>query len=49
MQAFGDKRSIRRYGWALVPMDEMLAQDPYSREGVYAHVETHPWEFGGRH
>lgn len=26
VQALGDKRSIRRYGWALVPMDEALAQ-----------------------
>jgi uncharacterized protein YciI len=29
-------------------VDEMLAQDPYSLEGLYAHVETHPWQFGGR-
>ena len=25
-QALGDKQGIRRYGWALVPMDETLAQ-----------------------
>jgi imidazoleglycerol-phosphate dehydratase len=25
-KALGDKRGIRRYGWALVPMDETLAQ-----------------------
>src|SRR2546425_6100024 len=25
-QALGDKHGIRRYGWALVPMDEALAQ-----------------------
>ena len=26
VRALGDKRGIRRYGWALVPMDEALAQ-----------------------
>ncbi len=29
-------------------VDEMLAQDPYFPEGLYAHVEAHPWQFGGR-
>lgn len=26
VQALGDKRGIRRYGWSVVPMDEALAQ-----------------------
>jgi imidazoleglycerol-phosphate dehydratase len=26
VEALGDKRSIRRYGWALLPMDETLAR-----------------------
>ena len=26
LKALGDKKGIRRYGWALVPMDEALAQ-----------------------
>jgi len=26
LKALGDKKGIRRYGWALVPMDETLAQ-----------------------
>ena len=29
-------------------VDAMLAQDPYSLEGLYARVEVHPWQFGGR-
>ena len=29
-------------------VDVMLAQDPYVLEGLYAHVEVHPWQFGGR-
>jgi imidazoleglycerol-phosphate dehydratase len=30
VKALGDKRGIRRYGWALVPMDEALAQSRVS-------------------
>src|ERR1700736_4086025 len=26
VEALGDKRSIRRYGWAMLPMDETLAR-----------------------
>ena len=29
-------------------VDEMLADDPYVRAGLYADVEVHDWEFGGR-
>ena len=29
-------------------VDAMLAQDPFVLEGLYAKVETHPWQFGGR-
>lgn len=29
-------------------VDEMLADDPYVRAGMYADVEIHDWEFGGR-
>ena len=29
-------------------VDVMLAQDPYVLEGLYAHIEVHPWQFGGR-
>jgi uncharacterized protein len=29
-------------------VDAMLAQDPYFLEGLYANIEAHPWEFGGR-
>ena len=30
-------------------VDAMLAQHPYSLEGLYDRLEVHPWEFGGRH
>lgn len=29
-------------------VDVMLAQDPYVLEGLYARIEVHPWQFGGR-
>jgi uncharacterized protein YciI len=28
--------------------DAMLAEDPYVLEGLYASVDVHPWQFGGR-
>jgi uncharacterized protein len=30
-------------------VDVMLTQDPYVLEGLYARVDVHPWQFGGRH
>jgi uncharacterized protein YciI len=29
-------------------VDAMLEQDPFVREGLYARIEVHPWQFGGR-
>jgi uncharacterized protein len=29
-------------------VEVMLAQDPYVLEGLYAHIEVHAWQFGGR-
>ena len=29
-------------------VDLMLANDPYVLEGLYARIEVHPWQFGGR-
>jgi hypothetical protein len=29
-------------------VDLMLAHDPYVLEGLYARIEVHPWQFGGR-
>src|SRR6266540_2496123 len=29
-------------------VDAMLADEPYVRAGLYAHVEVHDWQFGGR-
>jgi hypothetical protein len=29
-------------------VESMLADDPFARAGLYASVEIHPWQFGGR-
>lgn len=28
--------------------ETMLADEPYTRAGLYAEIEIHPWQFGGR-
>jgi uncharacterized protein YciI len=29
-------------------VDAMLADEPYVKAGMYAHIEVHDWQFGGR-
>ncbi len=38
LQAVGDKTGIRRYGWAIIPMDESLAQVALDFSGRPAYV-----------
>src|ERR1700759_361524 len=42
-KALGDKRGIHRYGWAIVPMDESLAQVAIDLSGRPAFVYTGPF------
>src|SRR5688572_14753017 len=43
-KALGDKRGIHRYGWALVPMDESLAQVAVDLSGRPAFVFNVPFK-----
>src|SRR4051794_40257170 len=48
-KALGDKRGIHRYGWAIVPMDESLAQvaiDLSGRPAFVFNVEFNPTPIG---
>src|SRR5215213_5041927 len=48
-KALGDKRGIHRYGWAIVPMDESLAQvaiDLSGRPAFVFNVTFHPGPIG---
>src|SRR3954466_7706032 len=48
-KALGDKRGIYRYGWAIVPMDESLAQvaiDLSGRPAFVYHVEYRGSQIG---
>jgi imidazoleglycerol-phosphate dehydratase len=45
-KALGDKRGIARYGWALVPMDESLAQVALDLSGRAAFVFNVPFKGG---
>src|SRR3712207_9556481 len=42
-KALGDKRGIHRYGWAIVPMDESLAQVAVDLSGRPAFVYNVPF------
>src|SRR5687767_7125399 len=42
-KALGDKKGIQRYGWALVPMDESLAQVAIDLSGRAAFVFSAPF------
>ena len=42
-RAVGDKRGIHRYGWAIVPMDESLAQVAVDLSGRPAFVYSIPF------
>lgn len=43
-RAVGDKKGIRRYGWAIVPMDESLAQVAIDLSGRAAFVFNVPFK-----
>src|SRR3954471_14608866 len=45
-KALGDKRGIQRYGWAIVPMDESLAQVAIDLSGRPAFVYNVPFTAG---
>src|SRR4051812_3248839 len=45
-KALGDKRGIHRYGWAIVPMDESLAQVAIDLSGRPAFVYNVPFTAG---
>src|SRR6059058_6668007 len=45
-KSLGDKRGIARYGWAIVPMDESLAQVALDLSGRAAFVFNVPFKGG---
>jgi imidazoleglycerol-phosphate dehydratase len=46
LQALGDKAGIRRYGWAMVPMDETLAAAAIDLSGRTAFIMNAPFTAG---